>query len=134
MNRLYPFTLELHALADSPESQAETVNKVLSNKFIQSFLTIASDPKVPLNINSIMKNPSRTDMAYVEGGWLLLFLVLRAALIANIPSKRWLIHLVIKLLAGIIFIAVSSIAIPWYFLGKPYFELLVIFSNFFKML
>lgn len=103
--------------------QAEAVQKVqktvMDNPVTTRALRVARDPRIGESLNTLAHHPRAMTVVYLEGAWLLVFIVWRIF----VQPRRLVTRLLLWLLSTITFIGVS-LAIPYWIFGEPYRVLL----------
>jgi hypothetical protein len=98
----------------------QTLDRITSSKTGASLMAYASEPKVRTDWSRIVDSPIRNLWIWVQAGWFVIFLVLRAWRLeaAETFSQR----LVEKAWVYSAFVLTSLLVIPWVLFGPPYFR------------
>lgn len=108
--------------AESASNLQATLLRALADPRVRNFIEMASNPKVGEAVQAVVKHPKRTNLFYLEIGWLLFVMVLRAKVFSK-PAhwfRRWIQGIAINVL----FVLGASVIFPRVILGQPYFDVI----------
>lgn len=136
INQLNPLSSEYkpQSLSDSPLSPGshdapyDKVKKLLANPIVHKTLKALSNPTWSQVIHQILDHPNRNYIFIGEGVWFLFLIVFRAWRSAKIPPIRWFRRLFLTFWTFVMYVA-GSIAVPYFFIGTPYLNLLRLFMT-----
>lgn len=140
LNKLNPFSNEYAGgvasasgtpapLGTSGESKsmsgpAAQLQKLLSNRAVQSYLKLFSSPKFADGAETIAKSPNKKTLIWVEIVWFLLMFLSRSARLSKLSTSSWGQVVFVNFSHFIVMWSVALIVIPWILFGEPYRQVL----------
>jgi hypothetical protein len=105
--------------------QLEKLQQFMNHPAVQFAQKLISNPALVKAIEQIGKSPERMNILYAEGVFFLIFLIFRIKRSLTPFAFGFIGALWFKLWTSIVYVAVSSVGIPWYFLGDSYMKLIL---------
>lgn len=106
----------------SPEIQ-----KLLNEPVVQRMIALAGNPTAQQSMVSVAKHPNRAKLLYSEIAFVIAMMILRA--VRSSRAKTVGARLWVGFSQPILFVAGSSLAIPYFWIGEPYFQVLKILKE-----
>jgi hypothetical protein len=110
------------AVKDNP--QLATAIQILNHPLGKKLLKVATDPSIRQLGLQVAKHPQQQTLIYIEGGWLLAYLLFRFWFSMRFLLLRWWLRILGRLVAFILFIMIGSWFLPSRILGDGYNQLL----------